>query len=316
MRRFLTMLLPSVTASLYSLQDSPTTRPSLALLEGGAPIEWWAGGPAFALASAPAVRINRRGIVVYPPAARMRNLTNLYGWHSAPCNASAWALCSSDAGETFPATSPRTPENRALIQIDGWRDMSCANSEKKVLTVMGVYDVTACDIFDEGLDIIYADSKLAHRHAQIPLWKYWTMVILAIALVRSLSYNIQDLWEKNRAKPKKNQWPALAAAFVLLVLVLIDGDAAYASTADQLFFWNTAAYILIYLALHTWTEIRIWADKDESKDESKDEPRDEYEKPVYNVIVATLQLVAMFFYSTAETPYNIVLLGMLATRGW
>ena len=38
--------------------------------------------------------------------------------------------------------------------------------------------------------------------------------------------------------------------------------------------------------------------------------------PVYNVLVASLQLVAGRFYSAAETPYNLVLIGILACRTW
>jgi hypothetical protein len=40
------------------------------------------------------------------------------------------------------------------------------------------------------------------------------------------------------------------------------------------------------------------------------------ELPIYNVIVASLQLIACRFYAAAETPYNLVLIGILACRGW
>lgn len=333
------LLLPIQTtkASLFSLQDSQGVRPGLATGEPNSspkPLAWWDGGPAFALASAGAVRVNYRGVILYPPTARVRNFTSSpgsgSGWHSTPCNVSAWALCSSDVGHVFPYASPRMPERRAAVQVDGWADLSCSNSEGKVLTDKGVYDVSACDVFDEGLDVLYSASRIFHRHASTPLWKYWTMVILAIVLVRNLSYNVQDLWERTGATTKE-QWPALLGSMALLVLVLIDGDSAFVTSADQLFFWTTAGYILVYLAVHVWNrygpgrvgekptgkeeedDLMIEQQEDE---EEEDVSRKTYEKPVYNIIVATLQLVAMHFYSSAETPYNIVLLGMLACRGW
>jgi hypothetical protein len=358
-------------AALYSLQDSQSTRPNLATGEQNAaptPLTWWEGGPAFALASAGAVRINFRGVILYPPTARVRNFSSSgSGWHSTPCNVSAWALCSSDVGLVFPYTPPRMPERRAAVQVDGWADLACSNSGGKVLTQLGVYDISACDIFDEGLDVLYSDSRIAHRHASTPVWKYWTMVVLAIILVRNLSYNVQDLWEKSPGGvTTKEQWPALLSSLALLTLVLIDGDSAFVTSADQLFFWTTAGYVLIYLAVHAWNRWgpggRPWkkrngSEKRRSEQEQQDEEeqeeenllilldpdaaqerrneiilmheeereqqqqeeeraRNSYEKPVYNILVATLQLVAMHFYSSAETPYNIVLLGMLACRGW
>jgi hypothetical protein len=233
------------------------------------------------------------------------------------------------------------PERRSLVQVDGWADLACADSAAKLLTSKGVYDISACDILDHGLDLVYYHpSRVAHRHSETPLWKYWTMVILAIVLVRCLSYNVQGLWEAGQSDVGagttrgREQWPALLASLVLLVLVLIDGDAAFVTTADQLFFWSTAAYILAYLAIHGWErfkarmqsldrqeqqedmELLVEQDEGGTDEEPPGDAQERYERPVYNIIVATLQLVAMHFYSSAETPYNIVLLGMLACRGW
>jgi len=80
-------------AALYSLRD---TRPGLS--SDAAALDWWEGGPAFALASAGAVRINFRGLYVYPAKSVLRDLE---GWHGASCNASAWALCAADVGQVL-----------------------------------------------------------------------------------------------------------------------------------------------------------------------------------------------------------------------
>lgn len=66
-----------------------------------------------------------------------------------------------------------------------------------------------------------------------------------------------------------------------------------------MFFWATVSYIAIYLAMH----LRAWY-------------KAASPIPVYNVLVATLQLIASRFYASAETPYNLVLIGILAARGW
>ena len=276
---------------LFSLQD--TNRPGVA--SEGQILAWWEGGPAFALASSGAVRVNFRGVYTYPPSAIVRELdAGGLGWHGVQCNASAWALCSSDVGQVLPFSRPRMPERQESVTADGWNDLGCAKSDGKVLVSLGVYDISACDLFDEGLDLLYTPGKVYHRHDSLPPWKYWGLVVLAIVLVRFLSYNVQALWEPQAAERHK-QWPALLASVLVLVIVLLDTDCLFVTSADQVFFWATVAYILVYLALRIRTC---------------------HQRPVYNVIVATLQLIACRFYAAAETPYNLVLIGFLASRGW
>ena len=177
-------------AALYNLQD--TARPGLAS-DGQSLLRWWEGGPAYVLASSGAVRLNFRALYTYPPGAVMRGdlLDDAGWWHSVPCNASAWAFCSSDVGQTMPWLAPRMPELQETVTADGWNDLGCANSAGKVLVSLGVYDVSACDIFDEGLDLLYTPGMIYHRHNTLQTWKYWVLVTLAIVLVRFLSYNIQ-----------------------------------------------------------------------------------------------------------------------------
>ena len=305
-------------ATLYSLQDEFRPR----LHSQGKSLDWWDGGPAFVLASAGAVRLSFRALIVYPPTARLRDLSSM-GWHGVPCNISGWALCSSSVGQVMPWRAPETTQDSARdIRVDGWTDLACTKSEGKVLVSKGVYDISACDILDEGLDVVYysASGTVFHRHSSLPLWKYWTLVALSIALVRFLSHNIQLIWGGDKSGHKqevKDQIPALVCAFAVLVIILADGDSMYITEADQVFFWGTAGYILVYLLVHVWKY--YWRTAVEEREDPLNTPTPElqpYERPVYNVIVATLQLVAMRFYTAAETPYNLILLGMLAARGW
>jgi len=295
-------------AALYSLQDQ---RPGLAVTGQAEALEWWEGGPAFALASAGALRLNFRGLHVYPAKAALRPLD---GWHAAACNASAWALCAADVGQVLPYASPRVPER----QEDGWNDLACADARGKLLVTQGVYDISACDVFDEGLDLVFAGNVVYHRHSTLELWEYWLLVVLAIVLVRFLSHNIQALWDP--APDPRPQLPVLICVLLVLAVVLVDGDHHFVTSADQVrapilllplavsqqgsclfqvFFWATVGYVAIYLVMH----LHAWQAQKQAI-------------PVYNVLVATLQLVASRFYAAAETPYNLVLIGVLATRGW
>jgi hypothetical protein len=277
---------------LHSQQDA---RPFLAT-DGGSVLEWWAGGGAFTLASAGALRINFRGVHVHPVSTRLRSLDG--GWTGVPCNLSASALCCSDVGCVLPFAAPRVPESRETVGA-GWDKLGCAGdaNKGKVLVSLGVYDISACDVIDQGLDLLYTHGELYHRYTALPLWRYWACVGLAIVLVRALSYNVQGLWTHDAtAEAARSQWPALASALALLALLLpFDGDSVYVTCADQTFFWCSVAYVGFYLLAHG---------------------RPAGPRPVYNVIVAALQILATRLYTSAETPYNLVLLGMLACRVW
>ena len=328
--RLLLLLSASEThASLHPLLDS---RPSLS--SGTSPIEWWAGGPAFVLASAGAMRINFRGAHIYPRTARLRELDHVSGWTGVQCNVSAWALCSADTGGFMPSSPPRMPERKDKVE-GGWGGMACADSQGKTLVSLGVYDISACDIVDEGLDTVYSASKLYHARTAMPLWRYWLCVGLAIVLVRALSYNVQGLWtasSSSREAPLKvRQWPALCGSLLLLALVLVDLDRVYITKADLLYFWFSVAYIGFYLALHahlprlgatvttlgaTGATLGRTAGRDPSEKRAPAKPATANETPVFNVIAGTLQLLATRLYTGAETPYNPLLTGMIACRVW
>ena len=310
------LLLGQARADLFNLQD--TLRPGLAVGDQGGLLAWWDGGPAYVLASSGAVRINFRGLYTYPPSSIVRDLQAI-GWHGVACNASAWALCSSDAGQVMPASGARMPERQELVMADGWNRLGCAKSDGKVLLSLGVYDISACDVIDEGLDLVYAPGMVYHRHNAMQTWKYWLLVALAIVLVRFLSYNVQLLWDPAESGQPKRQAPALLCCLVVLAVVLVDADALHVTSADQVFFWSTVGYILFYLGMHAVARRvdqvnGVPHEPSEASEESSQAPTTDM--PVYNVLVASLQLIAGRFYSAAETPYNLVLIGILACRTW
>lgn len=103
------------------------------------------------------------------------------------------------------------------------------------------------------------------------------------------------IWDKDHAEAR-SQAPALAACAIACVLVLVEGDAHFLTSGDQIFHWAVFAYILFYLAIQGLA--RSWS------------------MPVYNIILATLQLIACRLYTAAETPYNLVFLGIISTRAW
>lgn len=289
------LLLLRAAADLFQLQDA---RPALAI-EPETPVDWTSGGGAFTLASAEAVRVNFRGIHTFARGRTLRPLDRI-GWAAVNCNTSAWALCASDVGAVLPVASPpRAPERPADVPA-GWASLACADGKGKVLVSHATYDISACDVLDEGLDVVYSERRAYHARTGMSLPRYWACVGLAIVLVRSLSHNVQFVVQM--AAPPPTQRVPLAAAVGLLALTLLDLDAVFVTLADQLFFWCTVGYAGFYLAVHWVTRLLLL--------------QAEHETPVFNVIVATLQLLATRLYTAAETPYNLLLIGMLACRAW
>ena len=206
-------------------------RPFLA--SDGNNLAWWDGGPSYHVASSSIVRINSRGIFSYSSTSSLRDLASLQ-WVATPCNLSSWALCTSENGHILPSHTPRMPQDPESMP-DGWKNLACADSGAKVLVSNEAYDITACDILDEGLDVIFSGSMSYHKRTAIPKWEYWTLVITGIVLVRSFSYNIQLLWDKEAVM--QNQWPPVIATGILLILVMIGRDNNYATEEDAIVFW-------------------------------------------------------------------------------
>jgi hypothetical protein len=284
-------LMCTAMGSLSPLQDS---RPSLSttMSDNSKALEWWAGGPAFALASAGAVRLNFRGVHTYDASAKMRSMKGQ--WTTVPCNASAWALCKSEVGDVMPWSSPRTPESPRTVP-GGWGGLQCKDGHSKTLVSLGVYDISACDIIDEGLDVVYSKGLLSHRSTSMPLWRYWVCVGLAIVLVRALSYNVQGLWDRTSQQTSHPQWPGLVSSLGVLALVLVDWDWVYITKADQVFFWSAVSYVGFYLLMHLAPRVDAMIrkssnDQGTKQDHARTKAQAPYEQPVFNVIVGTLQV--------------------------
>ena len=284
-------LMCTAMGSLSPLQDS---RPSLSttMSDNSKVLEWWAGGPAFALASAGAVRLNFRGVHTYDASAKMRSMKGQ--WTTVPCNASAWALCKSEVGDVMPWSSPRTPESPRTVP-GGWGGLQCKDGHSKTLVSLGVYDISACDIIDEGLDVVYSKGLLSHRSTSMPLWRYWVCVGLAIVLVRALSYNVQGLWDRTSQQTSHPQWPGLVSSLGVLALVLVDWDWVYITKADQVFFWSAVSYVGFYLLMHLAPRVDAMIrkssnDQGTKQDHARTKAQAPYEQPVFNVIVGTLQV--------------------------
>lgn len=287
--------LPVVSSYIYAVDD---VRPGI--VSGGQVVGWGTGGGGYLVASSRLLRVNYRGIHVRDGqnGLLLRDLAGL-GWTRIPCNASAFGMCSSGLGQVFPTGMPRVSDAAGETLVGIWSGLGCSNSIGKEVVSLGVYDVSACDILDENVDVVLCDHVLyLATKSEVVSWRYWVLVVTSIVLVRGLGFNVQRLIG-GQTQP---QWLVLCAGVAAFFLVALDGTAMYVTQEDLVFVLATEVYILCYLGWHVYN----WLQKVDETDDP----------PIFNLITGSLQLMVCRLYVSAETPYNPVLLVLLVTRVW
>ena len=282
------------------------------LASGGQPVDWTSGGGAFLLASRPVVRLNYRGVLAGPGGAVLRDMAAL-GWACTNCNLSARGLCVSEVGTAFPPAggpAPRaTDDARGQLPPD-WAGLRCGNAAGRVLTHESVYDLSACDVLDEGADVLYSAGSLCYRPSGISPWAYWALILGAILLVRGLARNVQAHREMSSMD---SQRLPLAASAACILLVSHEGDGVYATEADYVFYVATMVYCLSYLGYHVFFVVygRALAQAQQAQAVPVAAP---VQPPIFNLAAGVLQLTVSRLYTGAEAPYNPIILLILATR--
>jgi hypothetical protein len=276
------------------------------LVSSGAGVDWASGGGAFLLASSPVVRLNYRGVMTEPGGARLRDLPAL-GWAGAHCNLSARGLCASEMGVAFPTApaAPRATDDTAGLPPD-WQGLGCARAAGRLVTHSPVYELSACDLLDEGADVLYSRGVLYYRRSALSPWVYWALIVGAILLVRGLARNVQA--SRGQGPTDATQRAPLAASLVCILLVSHEGGALYVTEADYVFYTATMIYCLAYFAYHTFFLVRAHARGMALGADPPPQP------PVFNLAAAVLQLIVSRLYTGAESPYNPIILLILCTR--
>lgn len=246
---------------------------------GGSEIQWSEGGPA--LSSTRFMRVSLRGIFT-----KNSELRSMNGWTVAPCNLSAFSLCHFPAGDVFPAK----PYFGGSMIPHPYKGLSCSNDEGKVLSGRNVYDFSACDILDEGVDVIIKDQKLWFSKTNLDYPSYLCLLITSAFLIRGLSVNMQF------KRKTENQIYVVVGCLVCLLIICKDGDRMYATASDVTFYYACLIYVLVYCFYHLFNIYKGG------------------NQPIFNLVAGTLQLVAVRLYNGAETPYNPAILFVVASR--
>lgn len=271
------------------------------IASGGRTVQWGKGWDALVVAGSRCVRVNARGIFAKPSHWAARDL-RAAGWATVACAPVRDALCAAPRGPVL-GTAERPRFDASLA----WGGAGCARAhDGRVLSAAHGYDVSACDVLDGGGDLVVCGRTAAYRRTGVSDGVYWSLCLLAILLVRSLSLLVVRRIQRERAQTAEtpawsSEWTTLAACVAVLGLVTVpDGDAILVTEEERLLFWVVFGYTVGYVGLyaaHCATRAGDGADP-----------------PIYNLIGGTLQAIAMRLYCGAETPYNPVIVWAIATR--
>jgi hypothetical protein len=286
-------LLSALTrAEVFDLENS-----SPWLTVGRSRVTFSSGWDAFVVADSSCVRINSRGVYAKPSHWKVRRLP-AWAWSSVRCSPSGrGGLCDTGLGVAFPETRP-------LYNASGaWGGMQCTRKEDgRVLDSEYGYDVSACDVLDGGGDVVLCGRTLSYAKTGLVEPVYWVLCLISVFVVRSLSYLVVNkitACSEGSIEVTWVDWATIVACLAVLPLSLIpSGDSGFVTVEETLFYDFVCFYCGLYVILFMLHALAC----------SLNDP------PIYNLIAATLQLVACRLYLSAETPYNPVIIWAVSTR--
>jgi hypothetical protein len=277
---------------VFNLDDSAPL-----LVSNGREVRWPGGWDALVVADSCCTRVNVRGVYAKPSHWTPRADLPSAGWASSPCVPDGGgALCVAPFGAVFPsAERPRYNASAA------WGGAGCTRGrDGRVLDPAHGYDVSACDVLDGGGDVAVCGRDVCFRRTGVSTWAYWLLCLLAVFVVRSLSYLVVHRAGGGQGRGCSD-WVTVAACVAALPLALApDGDAGFVTVEERFFFIVMCCYAGGYALLFAY---RFAFSQGCGED-----------PPIYNLIAATLQVIASRLYLGAETPYNPVILWAVATR--
>jgi hypothetical protein len=283
-------------AEVFDLDDSVPW-----LRSKGREVAFNRGWDAFLVADSSCVRVNARGVQAKPSHWVPRELP-ASKWTSKRClPGDEGGLCDTGFGVAFPDSQRGRPP--AYDAAAAWGGLSCsrASDMRWLYPGGGVYDMSACDVLDGGGDAVLCGRTLSYARTALPDWAYWAACLVAVYAVRSLSYLVAERVE-HKGGLHRTVWDDIltvgACLSVLPLALAPDGDAYFVTHEEAFLFVASCVYMGVYACLFA-----AYAFEGGDSD-----------PPVYNLIAATLQVIAQRLYLGAETPYNPVVIWAIGTR--
>lgn len=287
------VLVSSAFCAVFDLEDSAPY-----LRVGQSHVRFSVGWDAFVVADGSCTRVNSRGVYSKPSHWEPRDLGQ--PWVSQECVPGLrGALCELRGGLAFPEPGVQ-PVYDAEKTPGG---LGCSRSaDGRVLDAGYGYDVTACDVLDQGGDVVYCGRNLSFASTDLHYAVYWVLSFVAVFVVRSLSYLVLSSVGRQSSHSISTLWTVLACLLVLPLVLVPHGDSLFVTVEEALFFDVVCCYLCLYAALYFLSTYFL------SDEATPVNP------PIYNMIAAALQLIACRLYLSAETPYNPVIVWGVGAR--
>lgn len=293
LRPWVLLWLPLAFCEIFDLGDSTPW-----LVSAGGRVTFSSGWDAFVVADSSCVRVSARGVQAKPSHWTPRALGPT--WTSRACAPGPLpSLCElSDGSLAFPEPSlARLPAYNASR---AWGGLECTRqADGRVMDPSYAYDVSACDVLDGG-DAVLCGRTLSFARTGLSEWAYWALCVIAVFLTRSLSHLVVE--RASRHARQGGFWEDLlviASCVAVIPLSLLPNAYEWLVTdEDYVFYLVMCVYAGTYVLLYA-----VYCCGSQYSD-----------PPIYNLIAATLQLIASRLYLSAETPYNTVIIWAISTR--
>ena len=291
------LLLTCVLACCGFYMPLGPSSPHLAQMSGES-VHWSTGQIASLMDTSFAIRVSARGLHFYDHDVFPRTPGHA-------CLRVQGALCRLPSGNLVLPTrlTPRysayrggqAPPMRAVAEVG----CGTASSGREVVSDPHVYDLSACDLFHGGADVLWRDGVLyLDAGLAVPDWAYGLTALWVLFLVISLGQNIAQMLGDTTTETRPWITEGVCLAQCALILSLHHPWRVWVAEHDRTLLLVMTAYMLLYLVWHAYSLLRAGH--------------------VYtlNIITATLILVTSRLYCSFETPYATIFLILLMTRLW
>lgn len=257
----------------------------------GNKVQWTSGPDAFALAKSSCVRLNERGIQLYPDHWNIRDIT----WQRIPCTVKENALCASPFGNVLSETE--TPSINPILKTFPFTDCSCTQeyTNQIINYTSDRYDISVCNVMNQGGDLVYYQNTLYMQNTGMAWWEYMLLCVLCIYSIRTFSNIITNDPHINN---NKSFLYIIISITCILVICIHNGTHMYISYEDLISYWYLVCYLLfdltVFFISHFYTKLPWF--------------------PSYNIIISSFVLISIRLYNSINTPYAPFLLWAICTR--
>jgi hypothetical protein len=256
----------------------------------GGLIQWSSGPDGLGLARSSCVRINDKGLLLYPDHWDIRDLQKT-NFKKLPCTVAPGMLCQSQWGAVLSTT--RIPQINPTIDV--FRDMECtsANNQQILNSSANKYDVSMCNVFSGGADLVFYNNTLYIQNTKTSWWEYMLLIALSLYSIRTFSNIIV-----HEAYTENHFLYIIICIVFILIICLHTGTDIYITIEDYVSFWFVLSYlildIIVYLINHIYKNLSWF--------------------PSFNLVVTCFVLISMRLYNGIISPYIPVLLWVFASR--